>query len=78
MSKHKKHKPISDQLREAILNAPVSRYRIAKDTGVTEASLSRFVNGITGMELDLIDKIGEYLGLDIVAREREPEKRKGR
>ena len=61
-----KRKPLSEQLREAILTADMSRYRIAKETGLTEAGLSRFVNGICGLSLDSIDKIGECLGLRIV------------
>ena len=71
----KKPKTISQQLRDAILGAPKSRYAIAKETGVTEASLSRFVNGVTGLSMDSIDKIGECLGLVIKA---ETKNRKGK
>ncbi len=73
----RKPKQLSEQLREAILTAEISRYRIAKETGLTEAGLSRFVNRVAGLSLDSIDKVGECLGLDIVAR-RKPPKRKGR
>ncbi len=73
----KKSKPLSEQLREAILTAEISRYRIAKETGLTEAGLSRFVNRVAGLSLDSIDKVGECLGLEIVAR-RKPRQRKGR
>ena len=73
-----KRKPISEQLKGAILNADVSRYRIAKETGLTEASLSRFLNDVAGLSLDSIDKIGDYLELDITTRERKPRKRKGK
>ena len=61
----RKPKKISDQLREAILSAEITRYRIAQETGVSEAVLSRFVNGPSGLSLDSIDKIGECLGLNI-------------
>lgn len=71
-----KPKKLSEQLRAAILNADKSRYRIAKETGLTEAGLSRFVNHVSGLSLDSIDKIGEYLGLEIVVREQS--ERKGR
>ena len=63
----KRYQPISEQLKEAILTADISRYRIAKETGLTEAGLSRFVNDVAGLSLDSIDKIGECLGLRIVA-----------
>jgi len=62
----KRYKPISEQLKAAILNADKSRYRIAKETGLTEAGLSRFVNDVAGLSLDSIDRIGECLGLQIV------------
>ena len=60
-----KREPLSEQLREAILTADKSRYRISKETGLTEAGLSRFVNGVCGLSLDSIDKIGDCLGLSI-------------
>ena len=73
-----KRKPISEQLRDAILNADISRYRISKRTGVTEAALSRFVNRVAGLSLDSIDKIGGCLELEITTRARKPSKGKGR
>jgi transcriptional regulator with XRE-family HTH domain len=69
-------KPLSDQIREAIQNAGVSRYRISKATGITEAALSRFLHGKSGISLDTLDILGEYLGLDITARK--TPKRKGK
>ncbi len=71
-----KGKPISEQLRAAILNADISRYRIAKETGLTEAGLSRFVNGVSGLSLDSIDKIGDCLGLEIAKRKLQKKKGK--
>lgn len=71
-------KPLSKQLKDAILNADVSRYRIAQETGITEAALSRFVNGVAGLSLDSIDTIGEYLGLEITTRKQKPRTRKGK
>jgi hypothetical protein len=57
---------ISDQLRSCIHNAPISRYRISKITGVPEAVLSRFMAGKSGMSLVTIDKIGKVLNLSII------------
>ncbi len=73
-----KRKPLSEQLREAILNADISRYRISKQTGLTEAGLSRFVNHVAGLSLDSIDKIGECLGLAIVVRPKKPDTKKAK
>lgn len=72
----RKRKPLSEQLRDAILNAEITRYRIAQETGLTEAGLSRFVNKVSGLSLESIDKIGECLDLEIVPRNK-PSKRKG-
>ena len=63
---------ISDQLRDAILNSQKTRYRIAKETGLSEAALSRFANGVMGLSMDSIDKIGECLGLEIRERPKKP------
>jgi transcriptional regulator with XRE-family HTH domain len=56
---------ISDQVRKAINAAGVTRYRIAQDTGVDEATLSRFVNGERGLSLPVLDKLADYLGLEL-------------
>ena len=45
-------------------------WRIAQETGLTEAGLSRFVNHVAGLSLDSSDKIGECLELDIATRKR--------
>ncbi len=62
-----KRVPISEQLRQAILNADMS--------GLTEAGLSRFVNHVTGLSLESIDKIGECLDLEITPRKPTPTKK---
>jgi transcriptional regulator with XRE-family HTH domain len=59
------HGQLSEQLRQSILNADISRYRIAQETGLSESALSRFVNGVAGLSLESIDKIGECLDLQI-------------
>ena len=71
----KNRNTLSEQLKALILNANMSRYRIAKITGLTEAGLSRFVNGISGLSLDSIDKISDCLDLEITTRK--PTEKKG-
>ena len=56
---------LTEQLREAIETAGVSRYRIAKETGVSAAALSKFVLGQRGLSNKAMDAVGEYLGLSI-------------
>ena len=67
-------KLVSEALRRAILTAPATRYRIAKDTGVEQSTLSRFISGERGLDLTSVDKVAAYLGLEL----RPIEKRKDR
>lgn len=60
-------KPISEALREAIEKSDTSRYRMSKDLGIAEATLSRFVSGKGGLRLKAIDAVCAYLGLKLVA-----------
>jgi hypothetical protein len=58
---------ISAQLRQAVVGCGVSRYQIAKQIDVSQALLSRFVNHRGGLSLDVIDRLGELLGLQVVS-----------
>ena len=59
--------PLSEQLRDAILNCGQSRYAISKETGISEQALSKFVCGHQkGLSWDSVDILAEYLGLEIV------------
>jgi hypothetical protein len=68
-------KKLSEQLREAIVKASVSRYEISKATGVSEATLSKFVLRQRGLSFDAMDRVGLYLGLSITSRPRRPAKK---
>jgi transcriptional regulator with XRE-family HTH domain len=73
---------VSDQLRRAIAESGVSRYRLWQATGVSQASLSRFLHGQADLSLGAVDAIADYLGLALVrtepnrAGEAEPRKRR--
>jgi Cro/C1-type HTH DNA-binding domain len=74
---YRRHKPyiermphlvsFDDQLRAAIKESGVSRYRISKDTGLAQSNLSTFMSGKAGLSLDSIVKLVEYLDLSIVS-----------
>lgn len=64
----KKRSKVSDQIRVAIESCGVSRYRIAKDTGIDSATLCRFMADTGGMTVETLDKLAEYLGLEIVVK----------
>jgi hypothetical protein len=63
---------LSVQIRAAIGAAGVTRYRIAKDTGISESMLSRFMSGSRGLSMEALDVLGEYLGLEIRTRAKRP------
>jgi hypothetical protein len=65
----KKDKPLSltDQIRAALENCGETRYRVAKNAGLNEPQLCRFMAG-AGISFKALDKLAEYLGLEIVVR----------
>lgn len=63
----KRYKPISQQLRGAIDTSGMSRYRICKEVGLPESTMSQFMSGQCGLALATVDRLGELLGLTIVA-----------
>jgi ribosome-binding protein aMBF1 (putative translation factor) len=62
----KRTKKLSDQVRNAIDNSGLSRYRIAKEIQIDESALAKFYNGHQGLSLKALDRLGEYLGLEII------------
>ena len=67
---------VSDQLRQAIDDSGLTRYRIAKETGISESTLGQFYNGHRGLSMNALNALGEFLDLKIVLG-RKPRK-KGR
>ena len=65
---------LSEQLRQIIRTCGMSRYQIAKRSGVSEAALSRFAAGTRGLTTDSLDRLAEVLGLDLAPKR---PKRKG-
>jgi hypothetical protein len=66
MSKTKPKPTLTETLKAAIAQSEASRYRIAKEAGVLETSLSRFMAGETSLRLDKADRLAAYLGLRLV------------
>jgi transcriptional regulator with XRE-family HTH domain len=53
---------------KAIEKSGQTRYQIAKGSGVAQSQLSRLVNGEQGMSVANIERVANYLGLEIVVR----------
>lgn len=56
---------MSDQVRQAIETCGMSRYRISKETGIDESTLSRFMSGERGLTMKALDILAEFLELNI-------------
>ena len=65
--------PISDVLRQAIIDSGLPHLRIEQDPGVQRASIARFVRGTNSLRLDVADKLAVYFGLTLTPAK----KRKG-
>ncbi len=72
----KQAKQFSDEIRAAVESCGMTRYRIAKETGIDAAVLCRFVQGQVGLSMDTLDKLAECIGLRIVA-DKPPTKKGG-
>ena len=57
---------ISDVLRQTIVESGVSYNALQKETGVTRASIMRFVRGDQSIRLDMADRLAEYFHLELV------------
>lgn len=64
--------PITDVLRRAILDSGLPLLRVAEETGVDRASISRFVAGKRSLRLDVADRLAAYLGLELTPTEKPP------
>jgi DNA transposition AAA+ family ATPase len=62
-----KPKLLSDQLRQVIETCGKSRYQISQETGIDQATLSRFMAGKGGLSIPILDRLGKFLDLRIVS-----------
>jgi plasmid maintenance system antidote protein VapI len=58
---------IAEVLRRAILDSELPLLRIAQETGVERASISRFVRGKNSLRLDMADRLAAYFGLTLTS-----------
>lgn len=64
-AKPRRSKLLTDQLRQAIDDSGLTRYRIAKETGISESALAQFYNGHRGLSMEALNALGECLQLTI-------------
>jgi transcriptional regulator with XRE-family HTH domain len=61
---------ILDVIRQAIEQSGKTQYRIAKDMGLNESHLSKFVRGEAGLSFERLVALVEYLGMELTIRVR--------
>jgi transcriptional regulator with XRE-family HTH domain len=76
MAKKRSHL-LTDQLRQAIDDSGLTRYQIAKATGIDESALAKFYNGRRGLSMGALNALGEFLQLTITLG-RKPAPKKGK
>ena len=71
MAKKKSNRTLTltEQLSAAIADSGLSIYRIAKDSGVPQATLQRFVSGQRDMRLSNANKVAAYLELHLTKKQ---------
>lgn len=62
----KKRKTVSQQLKLAIQNSGKTQLQLAKEAGVGQGQLSRFMSGERSLSLDTVDRICAVLNLDLL------------
>jgi len=65
---------IMEQLTQAIMNSDKSRYRIHKDTGISQTVLHRIVSGNAACNMDTLNTLCDYLGLELTHKDQKVRK----
>ena len=64
--KSRKRTSLSEQIRRHIGRCGLTRYEIAKRTGIEQSALSRFMSGERGFATGSLDKLAKLLELEVV------------
>ena len=59
---------VLDDIRTAIDRSEFSRYRISKATRIDQGQLSKLMGGEAGLSIASLERLAEFLGLEIVIR----------
>ena len=70
----RKRLTFSDELRRAVDDCGRSRYRICRELGIAESTLSRFMSGERGLTMKCLDRLAELLDLHVAAGKRPSKK----
>lgn len=56
---------MTDQVRQIVEESGMTRYAICKGTGISEATMSRFMHGQCSLTLRTLDRLGAFLDLHV-------------
>jgi len=57
---------IENQLRQLMDHSGLTKYRLAKETGINEAALGKFYHGQRGLSMKALNALGKCLQLKII------------
>ena len=66
----KKREKLSDQVRRTVEDSGLSRYAICKELGLSQATMSRFMNGKGLLSMECLDALADLLDLNIIVGKR--------
>ncbi|MFQ5735053.1 MAG: helix-turn-helix domain-containing protein [Planctomycetaceae bacterium] len=72
----RKSNTLADQVRQAMDDSGLTRYRIAQETGIDASALGKFYHGQRGLSLDALERLFDLLGLRLAA-DKKPKRKKG-
>ena len=59
-------KSLDEQLRQLMDESGLTKYRMAKETGINEAALGKFYHGQRGLSMKALNALGKCLELQII------------
>jgi plasmid maintenance system antidote protein VapI len=66
--KAQRRSPITDILKDAIVQSGIPYKTLERETGVQRSSIQRFVDGRQSIRLDVADRLASYFGLELIKR----------
>jgi len=67
MSTSEPQSPITDVLKQAVVESGISYKSLSRQTGVARASIQRFIDGRQSIRLDVADRLAVFFGLAVVS-----------
>jgi plasmid maintenance system antidote protein VapI len=65
----RKRPTFSDELRQAVDDCGLSRYRLCKELDIAESTLSRFMSGERGLTMKCLDRLAALLDLHVTVEQ---------